>query len=67
VSIQLASEQDIPGTRNALADPLRTRTDGAANALMFDKKVDGTRLILTLSPAALTQIASSVCLARRRK
>jgi SecD/SecF fusion protein len=71
VSIQLASEQDIPAARNALADLLRTRTDGAANALMFDEKVDGTRLILTLSPAALTEIATkaveqSVSIVRRR-
>ena len=71
VSVELASEQDIPAARNALADLLRTRTDGTANALMFDEKVDGTRLILTLSPAALTEIATkaveqSVSIVRRR-
>jgi SecD/SecF fusion protein len=71
VSVQLASEQDLAAARKALADLLRTRTEGAANALLFDEKVDGSRLTLTLSPAALTDIATkaveqSVSIVRRR-
>ena len=71
VSVQLASEQDVAAARKALADLLQTRSDGSANVLLFDQKVDGTRLILTLSPAALTDLATkavgqSVSIVRRR-
>src|SRR6516162_5456620 len=71
VSVQLASDQDVAAARKALADTLRTRTEGSANALLFDEKVDDTQLILTLSPAALTDLATkaveqSVSIVRRR-
>jgi SecD/SecF fusion protein len=71
VSVQLASEADVAAARKALSDILRARTDGSANALLFDEKVDGARLILTLSSAALTDIATkaveqSVSIVRRR-
>jgi SecD/SecF fusion protein len=71
VSVQLASEQDVAVARKALADILQTRTEGSANVLLFDQRIDGTRLILTLSPAALTDIAGkavqqSVSIVRRR-
>ena len=71
VSVQLASEQDVAAARKALADLLQTRSEGSANVLLFDQKVDGTRLILTLSPAALTDLATkavgqSVSIVRRR-
>jgi SecD/SecF fusion protein len=71
VSIVFASEQDLVAGRTALADLLLTRTDGSARALVFDQKVDGTHLIITLSPAALTDLATkaveqSVSIVRRR-
>jgi SecD/SecF GG-like protein len=71
VSIQLASEHELPAARKALADLLQTRTEGGSNTLMFDDKVEGTRLILTLSPAALTDMSTkaaeqSVSIVRRR-
>jgi SecD/SecF fusion protein len=71
VSVQLGSEQDVAAARKALADLLQTRSAGSANVLLFDQKVDGTRLILTLSPAALTDTATkaveqSVSIVRRR-
>src|SRR5262252_4041159 len=71
VSVQLASEQDVAVARKALGDFLRIRTDGTAHTLLFDEKVDGFRLILTLSPTALTDIATkaveqSVTIVRRR-
>ena len=71
VSVQFASEQDLAAARMALADFLQTRSAGSANVLLFDQKVDGTRLILTLSPAALTDLATkaveqSVSIVRRR-
>jgi SecD/SecF fusion protein len=57
ISVQLATEQDVSAARKALGELLQARTDGRANPLMFEEKVDGTRLSLTLSPAALTDIA----------
>ena len=71
VSVQLASEQDVAAARKALADMLQTRSEGSANVLLFDQRVDGTRLILSLSPAALTDLATkavgqSVSIVRRR-
>ena len=71
VSVQFASEQDVAAARKALADLLQTRSDGSANVLLFDQAVDGTRLILSLSPAGLTDLATkavgqSVSIVRRR-
>ena len=71
VSVQLASEQDVAAARKALADMLQTRSEGSANVLLFDQRVDGTRLILSLSPTALTDLATkavgqSVSIVRRR-
>ena len=71
LSVQLASEQDVAAARKALANLLQLRTEGAANALVFDQKQEGSQLLLTLSPAALTDMASkaveqSVSIVRRR-
>ena len=71
VSVQFTSEQDVAAARKALADLLQTRSDGSANVLLFDQAVDGTRLILSLSPAGLTDLATkavgqSVSIVRRR-
>jgi SecD/SecF fusion protein len=71
VSVQLASERDVAAARKALADLLQTRTEGSANVLLFDQRIEGTRLILSLSPAALTDLATkavgqSVSIVRRR-
>ena len=71
VSVQFASEQDLAAGRTALSDLLQSRSDGSAHALLLDQKVDGTRLILTLSPVAVTDMATkaveqSVSIVRRR-
>jgi SecD/SecF fusion protein len=71
VSVQFASDQDLTAGRKALADLLQTRSEGSANALLYDQKLDGNRLIITLSPVALTDLATkavgqSVSIVRRR-
>jgi protein-export membrane protein SecD len=71
LSVQLASEQDAAAARKALEPILQLRSEGPAYALFFDQKLDGTRLILTLSPAALSDMATkaveqSVSIVRRR-
>jgi SecD/SecF fusion protein len=71
ISVQFASEQELDAGRKALADLLQTRSEGAGNALTFEQKIDGTRLIVTLTAAALTEMASkaveqSVSIVRRR-
>jgi SecD/SecF fusion protein len=69
VSVQLPSEVDVATARKALADVIGNRT--AANTPLLIANVDGTLLTLTLSPAALTDMASkaveqSVSIVRRR-
>jgi SecD/SecF fusion protein len=71
LSVQLASEPDAAAARKALAPILQLRSEGPAYALFFDQKLDGARLILTLSPAALSDMATkaveqSVSIVRRR-
>ena len=71
VSVQLASEQEVVAARKALADLLQTRSDGPSNGLMFNHEADGARLILTLSPVAISDMATkaveqSVSIVRRR-
>jgi SecD/SecF fusion protein len=71
VTVQLGSEQQVPAARKALADILRTRSDGSANVPLLEERVEGTRLILTLSSAAVFDMASkavdqSVSIVRRR-
>ena len=69
VSVQFPTEADVATARKALTDVLETRT--AANTPLFISNIDGTVLTLTLSPAALTDMASkaveqSVSIVRRR-
>ena len=71
VSIQLPSEQDVGSAEKALSDLLNSRSEGSANVPLYSQTTDGTRLKITLSPAALTDIASktveqSVSIVRRR-
>jgi SecD/SecF fusion protein len=71
LSVQLASEPDAAAARKALAPILQLRSEGPAYTLFFDQKLDGARLILTLSPAALSDMATkaveqSVSIVRRR-
>ena len=68
VSIDLA-EADVPAARKALADVLAGRT--AMSAPLFVEAVEGSRLTLTLSPAAIADlelktIEQSVSIVRRR-
>ena len=68
VSIDL-SEADVPAARKALADVLAGRT--AMSAPLFVEAIEGSRLTLTLSPAAigdleLKTIEQSVSIVRRR-
>lgn len=58
MNISFASEQDLVAGRKALADILQTRSDGTANVLLFEQRTNGTRLLLTLSQAGLTDLAS---------
>ena len=44
---------DLAAGRAALSDILQMRSDGAANAVMFDQKVDGTQLVLTSADKGL--------------
>jgi SecD/SecF fusion protein len=69
VSVDLPSEADAAAARKALADVLAMSTAGGAPLLT--PVVEGSRLKLTLSPAALTDMASkaveqSVSIVRRR-
>jgi SecD/SecF fusion protein len=71
VSVQLASEQDAAAPRKALGTILQLRSDGPANALFLEQRLEGARLVLTLSPAALADMATkaveqSVSIVRRR-
>ena len=68
VSIDL-SEADVPAARKALADVLAGRT--AMSAPLFVEAIEGSRLTLTLSPAAIGDLESktieqSVSIVRRR-
>ena len=53
ISIDLA-EADVPAARKALADVLAGRT--AMSAPLFIEAVEGSRLTLTLSPAAIADL-----------
>jgi SecD/SecF fusion protein len=71
IIVQLASEQDLEAVRKALVDLIEARSDGSANVRLFTQSSDGTRLILTLSPPAMVDMASkaveqSVSIVRRR-
>ena len=68
VSIDL-SEADVPAARKALADVLAGRT--AMSAPLFVEAIEGSRLTLTLSPAAIGDLKSktieqSVSIVRRK-
>jgi len=69
VTIDFASEADLIAGRKALADLLQETTP--SNATLLTPQVEGTRLTLRLSPAALTDLTSkaieqSVSIVRRR-
>jgi SecD/SecF fusion protein len=71
VGVQFASEQYLVAGRRVLTDLLQSRTEGLANVLVFDERIEGTRLLLTLTPAALTDLVTkaveqSVSIVRRR-
>jgi SecD/SecF fusion protein len=71
MSIQLASEQDVVSAQRALSDLLDSRSDGSAIVPLYSQSTAGSRLTITLSPAALTDIGSktieqSVSIVRRR-
>jgi SecD/SecF fusion protein len=69
VSIDFSSDPDLAAGRKALADVLASTS--ATNTPLFTENVAGTRLDLTLSPGALTDletktIEQSVSIVRRR-
>jgi SecD/SecF fusion protein len=70
VVIHLSNESDVAAAKKALADILSTRTE-AANVPVYELKVEGPRLRLTLSDPAINELSSkiiqeSVAIARRR-
>jgi SecD/SecF fusion protein len=71
VSILFSSDGGIPAARTALAEIINARSDGPAGATLMDVRIDGPRLTLQMTAAAIADMNAkaaeqSVSIVRRR-
>jgi SecD/SecF fusion protein len=71
LTLQLLNEADVGKAEKALADIIAARSEGSSNAPLFLERVDGARLMLTLSEPGIADVTSravqqSIAIVRRR-